>query len=91
MFRVGKSVFGTDDFRGLAFVGRKPYFDAKASCDGLIDTLTYTIQYTDNILSFMNRVKVIFEQKNMVLSGLSANIAINNKRMFFSSRPKQEV
>jgi hypothetical protein len=90
MFRVGKSVFGTDDFRGLAFVGRKPYFDAKASCDGLIDALSYTIQYTDNVISFMNRVKIIFEQKNTVLSGINANVKINNKRMVFSSKPKQD-
>lgn len=87
MFRTGKSVFGSDDLRGLTFVGKKPYFDAKPSCDGLFDTLNYTIQYTDNILSFLNRVKVIFEQKNMVLTGLSANVKIRNKAITFSSLP----
>ncbi len=89
MFRVGKSLFGTDEFRGLSYVGRKPYFEITMTNDYMLQALDLNINYTDNILFFLDRVKFIFEQKNLVLAGLNANVKIKNKRMFFTSMPAQ--
>jgi hypothetical protein len=91
MFRAAKSIFGIDESRGFTFFGRKSYFDIKPVYDGLLDALANTMQLSDNIISFMNRVKVIFEQKNTVLSGISANLKINNKRIVFSSRTNEVI
>jgi hypothetical protein len=90
MFRVGKSLFGADEFRGLTYVGRKPYFEIKMANEYMLQALDLNINYTDNILLFLDRVKLIFDQKNMVLSGLNANVKINNKPMMFSSLPTNE-
>jgi hypothetical protein len=90
MFRVGKSLFGADEFGGVSFVGRKPYFEVKRANEYMLQALDLNINYTDNILMFLDRVKFIFEQKNTVLSGLKANVKIKNKRIVFSSLPAQE-
>ena len=83
-------MFGADEVGGVSFVGRKTFFETKTASEYMVQALDLTIQYTDNIISFLNRVKVCFDQKNTVMSGIKANVKIKNKRIMFSSLPVQE-
>ena len=51
----------------------------------LTDVLTNFQVFTENVSVFIDKVKVIFEQKGYVASGLKAKVMVNKKPLSFSA------
>jgi hypothetical protein len=79
MFTGGNTIFGQRRYR--------PLLNNNVS-QGMRQMLDLDIKLIGNLIGFLEYIKIIFEQKGFVASGLNASVVVARKPVTFLAPPK---